>query len=202
MEPRHLSSTLLPAQLLSPSRIAAWSNAPRLWQIALTTVGKRKALYGGNRASRVWMGDIQRAEGTPVSLMSEAVRRGSRGPAGFLWNEPKLCPPWAFCLPFPLRGEMRETGEALSLWQGFFCFQSPLYFRSGKPIPANIDPRRVTFIARTLVDPPEREAEELPEIEPGPHPEPVAERDFYRPLSCPDLGSCDLKSPHLLPIIG
>ena len=38
---------------------------------------------------------------------------------------------------------------------------SPLYFREGDSIPEEIAPERVIFIKRVLIDPPEREEEEL-----------------------------------------
>jgi hypothetical protein len=41
----------------------------------------------------------------------------------------------------------------------------PLYLREGSPIPQGVDPERITFIARTFIDPPEREEEELPKVE-------------------------------------
>ena len=42
---------------------------------------------------------------------------------------------------------------------------SPLYLREGQTIAEGIDPARVIFIKRVLIDPPEREAEQLPEME-------------------------------------
>ena len=61
----------------------------------------------------------------------------------------------------------------------------PLYFRDGQPIPEVIDPARVVFIKREMIDPPEREQEQLPEaaeseVERKP-------RNFGVPLHMPKL---------------
>ena len=45
---------------------------------------------------------------------------------------------------------------------------SPLYLRDGQTIADGIDPARVIFIKRVLIEPPEREQEELPELQAEP----------------------------------
>ena len=39
----------------------------------------------------------------------------------------------------------------------------PVYLREGSEVPAGVDPDRVIYIRRVLIDPPEQSAEELPE---------------------------------------
>ena len=62
----------------------------------------------------------------------------------------------------------------------------PLYFRDGQPIPEVIDPSRVVFIKREMIDPPEREEEQLPEAE-AQQIEPERVRNFGAPLHMPKL---------------
>jgi hypothetical protein len=64
----------------------------------------------------------------------------------------------------------------------------PLYFREGHSIPEEIAPERVIFIKRTLIDPPEREPEELPEIAAEPEVERKPPRNFDQPMRMPNLG--------------
>jgi hypothetical protein len=65
---------------------------------------------------------------------------------------------------------------------------SPLYFREGHSVPEEIDPSRVIFINRRLIDPPEREQEELPEMQVEPEIEHKPKRNFDRPIQMPNLG--------------
>ena len=65
---------------------------------------------------------------------------------------------------------------------------SPLYLRHGQAIPEEIDPARVVFIKRVLIDPPERDEEELPEIPADVPPQVTAPKNFDRPLLMPELG--------------
>jgi hypothetical protein len=55
-------------------------------------------------------------------------------------------------------------------------------------IPGVIDPARVIFIRRVLIDPPEREEEPLPEMPIESEPEPERVKGFDRPLVYPNLG--------------
>jgi hypothetical protein len=64
---------------------------------------------------------------------------------------------------------------------------SPLYFREGESIPEGIAPERVNFIKRVLIDPPEREEEELPEMQVEPKVESTAPANFDRPLRHPNV---------------
>jgi hypothetical protein len=59
--------------------------------------------------------------------------------------------------------------------------------REGVSIPEDIDPTRVIFIKRVLIDPPEREQEELPEIAAEPEVERKPIRNFDQPLRYPNL---------------
>jgi hypothetical protein len=59
--------------------------------------------------------------------------------------------------------------------------------RDGASIPEEIAPERVIFIKRVLIDPPEREEEELPELE-MPQVEEVRVPGFDRPLRYQNLG--------------
>ena len=63
----------------------------------------------------------------------------------------------------------------------------PLYFRDGQPIPEVIDPARVVFIKRMLIDPPEREEEQLPEF--AAEAEAKRLRNFRELLRMPKLAS-------------
>ena len=81
--------------------------------LSIWAVGKRKAPYGGERGFSDLDGGHPRIEGTSAPSMSVAVRKGSRGPASFLWMKPKLCPLWAFWFPFPLRGENEGNGGGI-----------------------------------------------------------------------------------------
>ena len=65
---------------------------------------------------------------------------------------------------------------------------SPLYLREGEPVPEGVDPARAIFIKRVLIDPPEREPEELPEIQADAPPQVTAPKNFDRPLQMPELG--------------
>jgi len=74
---------------------------------------------------------------------------------------------------------------------------SPLYLREGQEIAEGIDPARVIYIKRVLIDPPEREQEDLPELaEQEDLPELAAEseierqpiKNFDQPLRLPNLG--------------
>jgi hypothetical protein len=65
---------------------------------------------------------------------------------------------------------------------------SPLYFREGHSIPEEIAPERVVLIKRVLIDPPEREQEELPEMQVEPEIEHKPKRNFDRPIQMPNLG--------------
>jgi hypothetical protein len=67
--------------------------------------------------------------------------------------------------------------------------QGPVYLRAGAEIPAEIDPNRVVWIERVLIDPPERDEEQLPEIvEASPAIERASPPSFHRPLAEPELG--------------
>jgi hypothetical protein len=57
-----------------------------------------------------------------------------------------------------------------------------LYFRDGQPIPEVIDPARVIYIKRTLIDPPEREEEQLPEVSEKIALLPESDKGFDRPI--------------------
>ncbi|MGI8853699.1 MAG: hypothetical protein ACR2GC_10530 [Methyloceanibacter sp.] len=65
---------------------------------------------------------------------------------------------------------------------------SPLYLRDGEPVPEGVDPDRVIFVKRVLIDPPEREPEELPEIQADAPPQVTAPKNFNRLLPMPELG--------------
>jgi hypothetical protein len=65
---------------------------------------------------------------------------------------------------------------------------SPLFLRDGAPIPDGIDPSRIVFIKRVLIDPPERDEEQLPEMAVETESEPEAVKGFNRPLGFPNLG--------------
>jgi hypothetical protein len=71
---------------------------------------------------------------------------------------------------------------------------SPLYFREGHSIPEKIALERVIFIKRALIDPPEREEEQLPEMQVEPEFERKPPRNFDRPLPVQNLGLSDLGS--------
>ena len=63
----------------------------------------------------------------------------------------------------------------------------PLYFRDGQPIPEVIDPARVVFIKREMIEPPEREEEQLPEMATEPEAERKPPRNFCDPMHLPKL---------------
>jgi hypothetical protein len=65
---------------------------------------------------------------------------------------------------------------------------SPLYFREGQEIAEGIDPARVIYIKRVLIDPPEREQEDLPELAAEPEVERQPIKNFDQPLRMPNLG--------------
>jgi hypothetical protein len=65
---------------------------------------------------------------------------------------------------------------------------SPVYLKADEPIPEGLDPARVIFIKRVLIDPPEREREELPELQSEPEVERKPPRNFSDPLRLPNLG--------------
>ena len=65
---------------------------------------------------------------------------------------------------------------------------SPLYLREGQTIAESSDPGRVIFIKRVLIDPPEREQEELPEMQAEPEVERKPPRNFDQPIRMPNLG--------------
>jgi hypothetical protein len=64
----------------------------------------------------------------------------------------------------------------------------PLYFREGQTIPEVVDPARVIYIKRVLIDPPEREPEDLPELAAEPELERMPIRNFSDPIRLPNLG--------------
>ena len=67
---------------------------------------------------------------------------------------------------------------------------APLFIRDGDPIPDGVDPERVTFVARTYVDPPERVEDELPASQELSRDESNSRqrRDERLPLEYPRLG--------------
>jgi hypothetical protein len=65
---------------------------------------------------------------------------------------------------------------------------SPVYLKAEDPIPEGLDPARVIFIKRVLIDPPEREQEELPEMAVEPEVERKPIRNFSDSLPLPNLG--------------
>jgi hypothetical protein len=65
---------------------------------------------------------------------------------------------------------------------------SPLYFREGASIPEEIARERMIFIKRVLIDPPQREQEELPEMAAEPELERRPPRNFDQPIHMPELG--------------
>jgi hypothetical protein len=65
---------------------------------------------------------------------------------------------------------------------------SPVYLRAHAPIPEGLDPARVIFTKRVLIDPPEREAEQLPEMQIEPEVERQPPRNFCDPIRYPKLG--------------
>jgi hypothetical protein len=65
---------------------------------------------------------------------------------------------------------------------------SPLFLRDGQSIPDGIDQSRIVFIKRVLIDPPERDQEQLPEMAIEPEIEPELKKGFDRPLVSPNLG--------------
>ena len=62
---------------------------------------------------------------------------------------------------------------------------SPLYLRDGQTIADGIDPARVIFIKRVLIEPPEREQEELPELAAEPEAEGKPPRNFDQSIRMP-----------------
>ena len=67
--------------------------------------------------------------------------------------------------------------------------QGPVYLRAGSEVPEDLDPQRVVWIERVLIDPPEQPQEQLPEIvEPSPAIERASPPNFNRPLPNPRLG--------------
>ena len=66
----------------------------------------------------------------------------------------------------------------------------PLYFRDGQPIPEVIDPGRVIYITRVLIEPPEREEEQLPEMATEAEVERKPLRNFCDPMQLPKLAIC------------
>ena len=65
---------------------------------------------------------------------------------------------------------------------------SPLYLRDGQAIAESIDPARVIFIKRMLIAPPEREQEQLPEMQLEPDAERKPPRNFAQPIRMPNPG--------------
>jgi len=65
---------------------------------------------------------------------------------------------------------------------------SPLYLRDGQTIADGIDPARVIFIKRVLIEPPERRQEELPELAAEPESEGKPPRNFAQPIRMPNPG--------------
>jgi hypothetical protein len=64
----------------------------------------------------------------------------------------------------------------------------PVYLRAEAEVPEGVDPDRVIWIERVLIDPPEQPQEQLPVvIEPSPAIEP-ASPSFSRRLAEPPLG--------------
>jgi len=64
---------------------------------------------------------------------------------------------------------------------------SPLFLRDGQSTDG-IDQSRIVFIKRVLIDPPERDQEQLPEMAIEPEIEPELKKGFDRPLVSPNLG--------------
>ena len=64
----------------------------------------------------------------------------------------------------------------------------PLYLREGQTIADGIDPARVIFIKRALIDPPEREQEQLPELAAERELERKPQRNFDQPIRMPNPG--------------
>ena len=65
---------------------------------------------------------------------------------------------------------------------------SPLYLRDGQTIADGIDPARVIFVKRVLIEPPEREREQLPEMQLEPELERKPPRNFDQPIRMPNSG--------------
>jgi len=66
---------------------------------------------------------------------------------------------------------------------------APVYLREGAEVPADIDPDRVVWIKRVLIEPPEQAEETLPEVvEASPAIERAAPPTFHRPLALPEQG--------------
>jgi hypothetical protein len=65
---------------------------------------------------------------------------------------------------------------------------SPLYLREGQEIAEGIDPARVIYIKRVLIDPPEREQEDLPGLAAESEFERQPIKNFDQPLRLPNLG--------------
>ena len=63
----------------------------------------------------------------------------------------------------------------------------PLYLRDGQPLLEVIDPARVVFITRVLIDPPEDEQEQLPEMATEAEAERKPPRNFCDPMHLPKL---------------
>jgi hypothetical protein len=66
---------------------------------------------------------------------------------------------------------------------------APIYLRDGDEAPADIDPNRVVWIKRVLLDPPDQPEEQLLEVtEASPAVEKAQPTDFYKPLLVPEQG--------------
>jgi hypothetical protein len=67
--------------------------------------------------------------------------------------------------------------------------EAPVYLREGSEVPEGIDPDRVVWIKRVLLDPPDQPQEELPEItEASPAIEQASPPEFHRQLAVPEQG--------------
>jgi hypothetical protein len=65
---------------------------------------------------------------------------------------------------------------------------SPLFLRDGQPIPDGIDASRIVFIKRVLIDPPERDEDDHPQMAIEPELEPQPKKGFDRLLEYPKHG--------------
>jgi hypothetical protein len=75
---------------------------------------------------------------------------------------------------------------------------SPVYLKADEPIPEGLDPARVIFIKRVLIDPPEREQEELPEMAVEPEVERKPIRNFSDSLPLREVQKTLAQSAKLL----
>jgi hypothetical protein len=67
--------------------------------------------------------------------------------------------------------------------------EGPIYLKEGSELPADVDPDRVTWIKRVLLDPADHPDEALPEItEASPAIEKPQPTDFHRKLEVAETG--------------